>query len=336
MKKILLGLLGGLLILAQPALAQKTLRVAVHNSFALPSSMLEAFEKDNQVKVSIVKMGDSGEMLNKLILTKAKPVADVVYGLDNASVFKAQQAGILAPVQPKMNNPARAQVPYAVSIDYAYVTINYDKAWFKSRGLALPKTLNDLTLPQYKNLLVMPNPATSSPGLAFLMANIEGWGEERAFAWWAKMRANGVKVSKGWSEAYYTEFTQNGGSRPLVVSYASSPAAEVFFSKKKLTESPTGNLFLGGGTFRQIEAAAVLKGSQNVADSQAFIAFLRDKPVQTAMQTQMWVYPVNKNVLLVPEFRFAQLPKKHSTPNAQTMSNKQKEWVSQWTRIVLR
>ncbi len=336
MKKILMACGLGLLMFSQTALAEKILRVAVHNSFAVPKPLLAEFEKQHHVKLSLVKMGDSGEILNKLILTKDKPIADMVYGLDNVSVYKAKEAGILAAKQPVPKTAAWAEVPYAVSINYGYVTINYDKAWFKKSGLPLPKSLYELSLPQYKNLLVMPNPATSSPGMAFLLANIEGFGEDVAMSWWGLMRQNGVKITKGWSEAYYTEFTHNGGSRPMVVSYATSPAAEVFFSKKNLTESPTGNLFLGGGIFRQIEAAAVLKGSQNEQDSAALIDFLRNPKTQLAIQTEMWVYPVSQGVPLAKSFRFASLPKAHSTANAQTISQNQKQWLSRWTRTVLR
>jgi thiamine transport system substrate-binding protein len=102
-----------------------------------------------------------------------------------------------------------------------------------------------------------------------------------------QMRANGVKVVKGWTEAYYTEFTRNGGTRPIVVSYASSPAAEVFYSKEKITESPTANLFLKGGVFRQVEGVALVKGGNPAAREAAgqFIEFLRSAPVQQSLQT---------------------------------------------------
>src|SRR5690606_4453196 len=114
----------------------------------------------------------------------------------------------------------------------------------------------------------------SSPGNAFLLATIAGLGEEAAFDWWGRMRANGVKVAKGWSEAYYTEFTRGGGTRPLVVSYASSPAAEVFYSKEKLAEAPTGSLQLKGGVFRQVEGVALVRGGGERAAAGRFIEFL--------------------------------------------------------------
>ena len=336
MNKKAVVLLSMTVCLAAPVWAQTELRVAVHDSFSLPKPLLQQFEQQNNIKLSVIKGGDSGELLNKLILTRAKPIADVVYGLDNVSVYKAQKAGILAANQPKVG-AATVNLPHAVSVDYGYVVLNYDKAWFAKNKRPLPRTLADLTQPQYKDLLVVPSPATSSPGLAFLMANIAGLGEQQAFDWWAKMRANGVKVSKGWSDAYYNEFSQNGGSRPLVVSYASSPAAEVFFSKGKYTnDSPTGNLFLKGGVFQQVEGAAVLAGTNRGAEAAKFIQFLRSPAVQKAIPTEMWVYPVVNNVPLDPVYRFAQVPKSHDSLPAATLSQKQQQWVSRWSRTVLR
>ena len=151
--------------------AQTEVRLAVHKSFSLPQSVLAQFEKANDAKVSVIKAGSGNEMLNKLILSKANPIADVVYGLDNANIGKAREAGILAAAQPK-SAPVSAGMPVIAAVNYGYVTLNYDKKWFEQKKLPLPKTLQDLTRSEYKNLLVTPSPATSSPGLAFLMANI--------------------------------------------------------------------------------------------------------------------------------------------------------------------
>jgi thiamine transport system substrate-binding protein len=49
---------------------------------------------------------------------------------------------------------------------------------------------------------VVENPATSSPGLAFLLATVEAFGEDGWEAWWTDLRANGVQVVDGWDEAY--------------------------------------------------------------------------------------------------------------------------------------
>lgn len=319
------------------ARAAEKLRVMVHSSFEVPKPLLAQFEKQNGIKLAIIKGGDAGEMLNKLILTRAKPVADVVFGIDNTLVSKALGANVLEDNLPQAKDDSQGGLGAAVAaVDYGFVTLNYDKAALAKSGLALPKSLQDLTLPAYKNWLVVPNPATSSPGYAFLLATISSMGEENAFAWWAQMRSNGVKVVKGWNEAYYTEFTHNRGSRPLVVSYATSPAAEVFYSKKKITESPTGNLFLKGGVFRQVEGVALVKGGGQREAALKFVDFMRSPSVQEALQTNMWMYPVQANTSRAEVMRHAVEPVEFETPDAQLVATKGADWVARWTKVVLK
>jgi thiamine transport system substrate-binding protein len=340
------------LALSSPLLAAEPvdLRVLTHSSFDLPKELLAQFEKDAGVKLQIVKAGDAGEMVNKLILTKAQPIADVVYGVDNTLLPRALSAQVLEPYSgPAAQRAAAASMVDGsdksaaangvVPVDYGYVTLNIDKAWFAKSGLALPTSLADLAQPAYARLLVVENPATSSPGQAFVFATIAGLGEAAAFDWWAKMRANGVKVAKGWTEAYYTEFSRNGGTRPIVVSYASSPAAEVFYAKEKLAESPTANLFLKGGVFRQVEGVALVKGGNPAARQAAgaFIEFLRSAPAQAALQTTMWMFPAETGAVRVEVIqKHASEPTAYDNPTSAQMEQQAKGWVQRWTQVVLK
>ena len=335
------------------------LRVLVHSSFSLPKPLLAQFELDAGVKLAIIKAGDAGEMLNKLILTRAQPIADVVFGLDNALIGKAAAANVLdsysGPAAQRASvallagsqavslagskagsKPDSVQPVLLLPVDYGFVTINYDRAWFSKNNVALPKTLEDLAQPSYRNLLAVQNPATSSPGYAFMLATIAGLGEESAFGWWARLRANGVKVSKGWSEAYYTEFTRNGGTRPLVVSYASSPAAEVFYSKEKITEPPTGSLALKGGVFRQVEGVALVKGGAQREAAKQFVEFMRSPAVQQALQTEIWMFPAEPGVARAEVMRHAVEPASFDNPAPDVIAEKGTGWVSRWTRVVLK
>ncbi len=323
------------------------LRVLTHASFALPKPLLARFEKDAGVTLRIIKAGDAGEMLNKLILTRANPIADVVFGIDNVLAGKALAAQVLDTADPSLTGatpltgsiaPNRAVTLPAglVPVDYGYVMLNYDKAWFARKGLALPLSLEDLTQPAYARLLVTPNPATSSPGNAFLLATIGAMGEEKAFGWWARMRSNGLKVTKGWTEAYYTEFSHNGGAYPLVLSYASSPAAEVFFSKTKLAEPPTGSLVLPGAVFRQVEGVGLVRGGKERAAAIRFVDFLRSAAVQQALQTEMWMFPADASTTRVDALRHAVEPALHHSPGEQAISEQGRNWVVRWTQVVLK
>jgi thiamine transport system substrate-binding protein len=314
------------------------LRVLTHSSFTVPKPLLAKFEKEAGVKLRITKAGDAGEMLNKLILTKASPIADVVYGIDNALAPKALAADVLDSYSgaAASRKPVAALPAPLVPVDYGYVTLNYDKAWFVKKGLALPKSIDELAQPAYANLLVVQNPATSSPGYAFLLATIGALGDEKAFALWGKLRSNGVKVAKGWSEAYYTEFSQNGGKYPLVVSYATSPAAELFYSKTKLAEPPTGSLSLPGAVYRQVEGVALVKGGKQRAAAEKFVEFMRSKAVQQQMQTEMWMYPAEAGVAHAEAFQFAPEPAVFQAPSDADVAAQGSGWVARWTQVVLK
>jgi thiamine transport system substrate-binding protein len=319
--------------------AKPELRLLTHSAFALPKPLLAQFEKDAGVKLRISKAGDAGEMLNKLILTRKAPIADVVFGIDNTLAAKALAADVL-----DASTAAAAQRPSAVAlpaplvpVDYGYVTLNYDKAWFAKRSVALPKTLEDLAQPSMAKLLVVQNPATSSTGYAFLLATIGALGEEKAFDWWARMRQGKMKVAKGWTESYYTDFSNTpGGAYPLTVSYASSPAAEVFYSKTKLTESPTGSLSVPGAVFRQVEGVALVKGGKAREAAEKFIEFMRSGEVQKQMQTEMWMYPAEAGVARADAMKFAPEPAVFDSPSDKDIADKGAAWVARWTKVVLK
>jgi thiamine transport system substrate-binding protein len=339
-RRTALGFLFGVitLVMLPSAQAADVLRVMVHDSFSLPKPLLAQFEKENKLKLQVIKGGDAGEMLNKLILTRGKPIADVVFGIDNSLAAKANQAGVLeAYTGPAAAANSVVQVgANLIPVDYGYVTINVDKVAFSKTGLPLPKDLKDLTQAAYKNMLVVQNPSTSSTGYAFLLATIGGLGEAGAFEWWKKMRQNGLKVAKGWSDAYYSDFSKNGGRYPLVVSYSSSPAAEVFYSKEKLTTPPTDSLVMTGGVWQQVEGVALIKGGGNVTAAGKWIEFLRSDAVQRALQTNMWMAPVNPDTVRDPVFNLAPEPKRFDRLSSEEIAAKGAQWVAQFNKIVLR
>jgi thiamine transport system substrate-binding protein len=317
---------------------QRTVTLITHDSFALDKELLAGFEAKENIKLSLIKGGDAGAMTNRLILTKQNPIADVVYGIDNTLLARALAADVLAPYRPKAANLLEKNVlldsRWRISpVNYGYVALNYDMAWFAAKKLALPKTLEDFLKPEYKGLLVVQNPTTSSPGLAFFLATIKHFGEAKALLWWSGLGKNDLKVASGWESAYYSDFSRNGGSRPVVVSYASSPAAEVFYGDGKT--APTGNLLLAGSSFLQIEGAAVLRGAKNPDLAQKVVDFLLEPQTQQDIPTQMWVYPARRGVALPAVFDFAQKPEQTANLAPSTIAANEKRWVQAWSKAVL-
>ncbi len=254
MKTRLFLILAAIVLLAACSPAPKpgqpeTLTVVTHDSFSVSEKVIAAFEQENNAKVVFLKSGDAGAALNKAILTKGAPLGDVFFGVDNTFLSRALEEDIFLPY----TSPLLAAIPAdfkldgsnrATPVDYGDVCINYDIAWFESRGLKVPQTLEALADPAYKDLLVVENPATSSPGLAFLLATVAHFGEEGYLDYWQQLKENGVVIANDWNSAYYTSFSGSSGkgSQPMVVSYASSPAAEVIFADPPRTDAPTASI----------------------------------------------------------------------------------------------
>lgn len=327
----------------RPLIENPTLRVMTHDSFEISADLVASFEAANQVKLAFIKSGDTGSALNKAILAKEAPLADVFYGVDNTFLSRALEAGIFESYPSSLLKaiPEQYQLDegnYLLPVDYADVCINFDKGWFSTRGVAVPSTFEDLLKPEYENLLVMENPATSSTGLAFLMATIKYFGEENYLDFWEGLRSNGLVVVNDWNTAYFTNFSASSGrgAQPLVVSYASSPVAEVVYAETKFSESPTGSMTAPGTCFRQVEFVGILKGTQERKLAEKFVDFLLSVPFQEDMPLQMFVYPVNPQAQLPAEFiQFSQTAIEPTGLPAEQISASRETWISDWVNIVL-
>ena len=316
----------------------KTLTVVTHDSFALSDELKKEFAASSGYTVKYVQPGDGGALVNQLVLSKDSPLGDVVYGIDNTFAGRALAEGVVTPYVPA-SLPASAGPLQAddsgrlTPIDLGDVCVNADKKWFAAKKLAIPATLDDLAKPEYKNLLVVENPASSSPGLAWLTATVGAKGEDGYLDYWAALKDNGVKVVKGWTEAYSSEFSGSSGkgSRPLVVSYSTSPAFEV---PKGGKESNTTALLQT--CFRQVEYAGVIAGAQNEVGARTFIDFLLTKQVQADIPGQMYMYPADSSVTLPKEWTaHAPLAEQPFTVAAEPISAKRDGWIRDWTAKVL-
>ena len=325
---------------ASPPVTSVTL--LTHDSFNVTTATLEAFSAESGLTVEIVRAGDAGAMVNQAILSKNNPLADVIFGVDNSFLSRALDAGIFLPYKSPLSaelNPDLAidSESRALPVDYGDVCLNYDKGWFVEKGITPPASLESLIDPVYKGLTVVENPATSSPGLAFLLATIGRLGEDRYLEFWEKMVANDVRVESGWEEAYYGAFTRYGGDRPIVVSYASSPPAEVVYSETPITEPPTASVVADGSCFRQVEYVAILQGTKKVEAAQKLVDFLLGKSFQQDVPLSMFVFPANQSAELPPVFvEYAAIPQSPVVIDSAEIAAKREIWIQAWTKTVLR
>ena len=320
---------------AEPSIEGTTVTLITHDSFNLSEGTLEEFTAQTGVTVELLEIGDAGTLVAEAILTKANPLGDVLFGVDNTFLQRALDEGIFE----RYESPALAGVPEELQldsrhrvtpVDYGDVCVNY----WKDAVPRVPETLDDLTFPEFADQFVVQHPETSSPGLAFLLATIAAFGDGWEL-YWEDLRANGVTVTAGWEDAYYGEFTAGGGDRPVVVSYASSPPAEVIYADPPTEVAPTG--VITESCYRQIEFAGILAGTDNEAGARALIDFMLSETWQNDVPLNMFVYPVIDSATLPPEFiEHTAVPDDPLMLDPAEIEANRDAWTERWVEIVLR
>lgn len=314
--------------------ASGTVTLVTHDSWALDEKVVERFEEESGLTVEVSAAGDAGTLVNQLVLTKDAPLGDAVFGIDNTFASRALEAGVVEEYTPANLPDGVEQLGGALTpVDQGDVCVNADEAWFEKSDLEVPKTLEDLADPEYRDLLVVSNPATSSPGLAFLLATVGAFGEDGFEDYWASLVDNGVKVADSWEDAYYVDFSGagEGGERPLVLSYATSPA---FTVSEDGSESTTSALL--ETCFRQVEYAGVLAGSDNPEGAQAFVDFLLGEAAQAALPESMYMYPADPATELPADWeKFAPQAETPFEVDPAEVSEHRDEWIERWTETVV-
>lgn len=316
-----------------------TVTLLTHDSFDVTRGVLREFERASGLRVRVLPVGDAGQLVNRAILSAGNPEGDVLFGIDNNLLAQALDANVFVPyLSPRLSavpdvyqlDPEHRVTP----IDHGEVCLNYDRSRLED---APPRTLEDLTEPAFRDMLVVENPATSTPGLAFLLATIAAFGDPGWEEYWRALRANGVLVVDGWEQAYFGEFSGAGGgegTRPIVVSYATSPVAEVVFAEEALERAPTS--VVEASCFRQIEFAGVLRGTEHAAEARALVDFLLSRDFQEDIPLRMFVYPVAEDASLPEAFvEYAVIPAAPLELPAAVIAANRAGWVERWTDVVL-
>ncbi|MEQ8718182.1 MAG: thiamine ABC transporter substrate-binding protein [Acidimicrobiales bacterium] len=316
---------------------QRSVTLLTHDSFLVSDSVFEAFELETGIEVEVLTGGDTGSVAAQLILTADDPVADVVFGIDNTFLARVLGEDLFTPYEsPRLDvvdeslvlDPDHRVTP----IDYGDVCINY---WIEGLEGPPPRSLDDLTDPLYASQWVTPNPETSSPGLALLLATIARYGEDGWEQWWAEAADAGLAVTSTWTDAYYGEFIAGGGERNIVTSYATSPPAEVVFADPPRQSPPTG--VMTDGCFRQVEFAGILTGADDVGAARELIDFMLSTTFQEDIPLSMFVYPAASDAALPDVFvEHGVAVDEPLTLDPATIAANVDEWTRRWVEIVLR
>lgn len=314
MKKLAAALIAACALSGCSAPETTLVRLAAHDSFVISDELIQQFESDTGYELEILRLGDTGSLTNQLIVTKQAPIADAFFGIDNTFLGRALDEGIVDGA--------------AEAVDYSDVCFNYDVDWFAEQGLTPPGSWRDLIEERYRGLTVVTNPNSSSPGLAFLATTHAGLASvDQVETYWRALRDNGVKVAGSWEDAYFADFTRYGGSYPIVLSYSSSPSAEV------TPEGTPGSAALLEECFRQTEYAGVISGGANQSGAAALVDFLLSPDFQTSVPEAMYVYPAVAGVDLPEEWATFATPARSTIGEDVDINANREAWLREWSEI---
>lgn len=253
------------------------------------------FEEATGCSVRFITCKDSGEILHSLENKNDSLKADVVLGIDNYLLPKLLKADVLSPYKPKryeeidealVMNEAALITPF----DFGYFAFMYNT----ESDVPPPTSLKDLSLPQYKDQIVIMDPQTSTPGLGTLLW-IYATHKEEYVDVWKSICSNVLSMPTSWSQGYALF---KSGEVPLAISYTTSLAAHMLYDETDKLQP----LIFDEGHICQIEGMGLLKGCENEKNAKAFLDFMLSDEAQIELAETQFMFPVMKSVELPASF----------------------------------
>jgi thiamine transport system substrate-binding protein len=312
-----------------------TLKIYTYDSFVtwgLAEKTIPFFEERYDCEIFLESVGDAGNIINRLLMEKDNPQADIVIGIDNTLMSRILAEDLLISYKSENLDKIRKELHFDRSYcltpyDYGYFAFVYDSEVIQQP----PSSFGTIQDGIWKNKFVISDPRTSSPGLGLLLWTIAAFGENGYSHFWRSMKSNILTVSSSWDEAYSMLLA---GEVPIVLSYSSSPAFHI-----EIENSYRYRAFIPQeGSFKQIEGAGIIKGTSNLELAQLFIDFILTMDFQKHVPTTQWMYPVNDNVKLPESFEGVVIPENNLNEQldltkirAQTVER----WLIRWAEIMI-
>ena len=248
-------------IAAQLQEIEEKLQSAKHEEREAQVRLEESQKKADQIIADAKKEA-------KLLAEKNKPQADVVMGLALTSLLVMDQENLLHPYRPKNiealkpNFYSQKTIPTWTGMTAWESALCVNTVELKKRNLPVPQSWQDLTKAQYKDLIVMPNPASSGTGYLDVTAWIQIFGEQKA---WPYMKDLDRNISQ------YV----HSGSKPCKMAAQGEAVIGISFGypglKLQAQGAPLELVYPKEGLGWEMEASAIVKGTKHLSSAQKFI-----------------------------------------------------------------
>jgi iron(III) transport system substrate-binding protein len=242
----------------------------------------EMFSKETGIKLESINIS-TGEIQARVKGEKARPQADIWHSVRAELLDKAKEEGLIASYKPAN---AKLLLPrYAYPNEPAFtgttmypLVVGYNVNALKKMGVEPPKTYEDLLNPRWKDKIIMPHPAASGTGYAFLVTVVQLFREKGE---------TGIQSKKGWD--YLIKLNQNMSQYPRS---GSAPAKLVATGEYPLCITFYDRVFQLAGegypiafttpspTFAEPSCTAIVGGAPNMDGAKKFMEFILSKGAQ--------------------------------------------------------
>ena len=269
---------------AEPA---QVLNVYTHPSFAAEwgpgPAVKQAFEEQCECALNYTVLESGGDILQRLRLEGSSTSADVVLGLDTATMEAARQTGLLAPHTLTLNNlalPVDWQDDTFVPYDWGYFAFVYDTELLPEP----PASLEELVNAPDDLKIIIQDPRTSTPGLGLLLWMHAVYGDD-AHAKWQQLSGKVLATTQSWSDGYFSLFMN--GEAPMILSYSTSPAYHMAVDNTDRYQAAR----FEEGHYLQVEVAALVNSSRSQALGREFMEFMLSPAFQRHIPLKNVMYP---------------------------------------------
>ena len=261
----------------------KALTVYTAGPGGLIKQLAAGFQDKTGIKVDVFQ-ATTGKVMARLEAEAANPRADVLISASWDTAQDLDQRGwLMAYESPNAAHvPARFKAPTYVAQGISALGI----VWNTKSGTPEPRDWSDLTAPQFKQLVTMPDPALSGASLDLLLGLQNAQGEA-AWKLFETLRDNGMTISGPNAQAL-TPVLQ--GAKAAVfgavdyVSYASVAKGE---SVKVI--------FPSSGTAIAPRPMMILKTARQADEARKFVDYVLSEEGQRAV-ADAWLMPARQDV----------------------------------------
>jgi iron(III) transport system substrate-binding protein len=280
-----------------PAMAQDKIVIYAAEDEKTTAALTKLFTDKTGIGAEVIRVPAAGTLAARIRSEKAAPKADLFIGGSIEFHQPLADEGLILPYHSPVAEEAKMD-PVFVSPD------GYWHAWFMgtlviilnpqrfehdvaAKGVAKPKTWDDLLDPVYRKSLVSGNPASCGGAYIFLAVQI--------------FRAGGEKQGFDWLKRYDEQIMQYTPTCPAGITLVARGEAiggmnwQDDATDAMLSKQPIEVIF-PPETGAELGGVSIIKGGANPEGAKKFVDFLLGKEAQ-AIKTQMGhTYPVRGDV----------------------------------------